>query len=258
MVQVANVPSAEPELQQRLQQLHERTGSVALQRVIGGELPFAPGVGLADARGRDAVSTALMEAYRDTRDAEVFGLLYELNRGTFLRSIKSAMRRMRICATEQDVLQEVFLNVYRYPDRFLADRADSFRVWGHRIVRNTMFNMVKAATRQPISVLGEGEHLEPVDQRERSPQRAAAEHEDAVAVDQAYLLFLNLYRHHFEGLSAKERRLLTQVEIDRRSYADIASELGCPTGNVKMAVFRARRRITTRLTCSLSGLGATA
>ncbi len=248
--------SSDQELQSRLYQLHELTGDVTLLRLAQQLPPFA-GANMASAEERrDWVDTCLMNAFRNGRDSEVFALLFERNRGEFLSWIKRHIRHQpRLDAN--DVLQQVFLNICRYPDRFVADRAGAFRIWGQRIVRNTVIGLVEATRRQPRSLLHDDDLVEdPVDRHNPSPDVAALQHEAAAVVDHAYLLFLGLYLRHFEQLSAREQRALTMVEVEQRSYREVAEQLGMSLANVKMMIFRARRRITNGATLSLQLLGA--
>jgi DNA-directed RNA polymerase specialized sigma24 family protein len=54
---------------------------------------------------------------------------------------------------------------------------------------------------------------------------------------------LQLYLLHFERLSEKERRALTMVEVEELSYRDAAAALGIRVENLKMVIFRGRRKI---------------
>jgi RNA polymerase sigma-70 factor (ECF subfamily) len=243
-----------PALHARLLELWERTGDVALQRVANGELPSGGGAMLSELERSDWVSTVLMNTYKNTGDAAVFALLFELNRASFMQAIQGCLRRGHTHVDAQDVLQEVFLNIYRYPHRFLADRADAFRNWGHRIVRNTLLKFLRGESRQAQMLTIDEEHQPPEDVRARSPERAASEHESADLVNHAYLLYLNLYLLHFQRLSGKERRALTLVEIDGWSYRAAAADLGIRLENLKMVIFRGRRKIFRGMAESLAGM----
>ena len=86
----------------------------------------------------DWARTGLMNVFRITGDCGAFDLLHDLSRDSFLAAIRGRLRGQPVYVDAHDVLQEVFLNIYRYPHRFLPERADAFRNWGHRIVRNTL------------------------------------------------------------------------------------------------------------------------
>ena len=239
---------------ERLFELWERTGSPALERLAQGHPPVA-GASVDTAQlWVDWVSTSLMDCFKDSGDGSAFALLFELNRASFLHAIQCNLRRSFHRVDANDVLQEVFLNIYRYPHRFQADRADAFRGWGHRIARNTLLKFLKSQSRlacfQPI----DEEVAQPEDVRQRQPDRAASDAESAVTVNRAYLIYLQLYMLHFQRLSAKEQRALTIVEVEGRSYRDAAAELGIRLENLKMVIFRGRRKIYRGMERSLAEL----
>ena len=86
--------------------------------------------------------------------------------------------------------------------------------------------------------------------------RLAAEAESASLVNTAYLLYLNLYLLHFQRLSPKEQHALTLVEIEGGSYRDAAARLGIRLENLKMVIFRGRRKIFRGMEISLGRMGA--
>lgn len=241
----------------RLLELWERTGDPALGRLAKG-LPPREGIAFATEQERsDWLSTTLMETYRNTGDPAVFALLFEINRPVFLIAIQSQLRRTHHHVDAQDVLQEVFLNIYRYPHRFQSDRGDAFRNWGHRIVRNTLLKFLRGEGRQ-ARLLSIDDDVQYADVRARSPERVASDSERAEVVNHAYLLYLNLYLLHYGRLSPKERRALRLVEVDGVSYKDAAARLGIRLENLKMVIFRGRRKIFRGMAQSLQQLGAEA
>lgn len=243
---------------ERLFELWEQTGSPALEALAHGRPPFE-GASVDTAQlFVDWVSTCLMDSYKDTGDPAVFALLFELNRASFLYAIQCNLRRSFHHVDPQDVLQEVFLNIYRYPHRFQADRADAFRGWGHRIARNTLLKFLKGQTRLSCFTAIDEETVQPEDMRVRRPDRAASDAESAVTVNHAYVLYLQLYMLHFQRLSAKERRALTMVEVEGSSYRDAAAELGIRLENLKMVIFRGRRKIFRAMERSLAELQSNA
>lgn len=246
------IPSnaAPPDLRDRLLELWERTGDTALQRLADGRAPRESETFVTEQDRSDWLSTCLMDAYKNTGDPAVFALLFEINRPVFLIAIQAQLRRAYQQVDPQDVLQEVFLNIYRYPHRFLSDRGDAFRNWGHRIVRNTLLKFLRGENRQ-ARILSLDEEIQYADHRARSPERAASDGEGAVIVNHAYLLYLNLYLLHFRRLSPKEQHALTLVEVDGVSYKEAAAELGIRLENLKMVIFRGRRKIFRGMSRSL-------
>jgi len=230
-------------LRARLRELWERTGDPALGELAAGRLPQRDDVEATDQSRADWTSTCLMAAYQRTADPAVFALLYECNRDAFLVAIQQGLRRTWLRVDPQDVLQDVFLNICRYPHRFDAGKADAFRNWGHRIVRNTLLRALKGQSRHARLLAIDEDAQQPEDLRTRRPDRAASDAEDARAIDRTYLLYLHLYLASFERLASRERRVLTLVEIDGMPYRDAARALGVRPENLKMIVFRSRQKV---------------
>lgn len=243
-------------LASRLLELWERTGDAALHELANGRAPHADISIASDQQFADWISTSLMDCYKNTGDPGVFTLLFELNRASFLQAIHGNLRRTHHHVDAQDVLQEVFLNIYRYPHRFHADRADAFRGWGHRIARNTLLKFLKGQSRLARFHEFDEEVMQPEDLRGRRPDRAVCEAETAGVVNRAYLLYLQLYLLHFARLSAKERFALTLVEVDGVSYRDAATALGIRLENLKMVIFRGRRKIFRGMELSLAEMAS--
>lgn len=240
-------------LHDRVVQLSERLRDERLARVAAHTSPVDSRPLANEQEHRDWLSTCLMDAFKTTGDQEAFALLFELNAGDFLRTIRA---RLRHCSgvDANDVLQDAFVNMYRYPSRFDASQKDAFRNWGHRVVRNTMFASIKGAHRQPQARIDEDESVPQEDTRTSAPERVAEDREIAATVDNAWLLFLSLYLVQFERLNPKEQRALTMVEVEDATYRETADEIGVCVANLKMVIFRARRRILRGMAESLAAL----
>ncbi len=253
-MQVVVPQSAEqPQVKERLFELWERTGDECLHRLAQGKAP-RDGVSFETPQERsDWLSTCLMEAYKNTGDAGVFALLFELNEPVFLVAIHGHLRRSYRQVDANDVLQDVFLNIYKYPHRFLSDRGDAFRNWGHRIVRNTVLKSLRGAGKQ-ARLQSLDEELQYADVRVKAPDRVASEGEGAKVVDLSFLLYLSFYLMHFKKLSPRERRALALVEVDGASYKEAAEDLGIKLENLKMVIFRGRRKIFRGMGRSLQEL----
>lgn len=202
---------------------------------------------------RDALSTRLMEAYKQTASKEAFALLYELNQEDFLRLIYHHLRRSWYPVDAADVLQEVFFNVYRYPFKFKPDRNTAFRNWTHSIIRNTVLKHSRRAQRDRAVSLGGGVERdglesvvpEPVDEKGPSPYESAAAREAAESLVRAWLLYLQVYLDAYRCLTPREKRVLYLVEVEGLPYREAAQEVKVKVENLKMMVFRARRKIHT-------------
>ncbi len=203
---------------------------------------------------RDALSTRFMEEFRLSKGRTCFGLLYELNCHHLLVQVASRLRRYSSKVDPRDVLQEVFFNVYRYPHRFNAEREDAFRVWSAMIVRNTVLKHLRTLgkggrTEVPFEDLSD--HPETV---AVNPLNGVIESESRNECIRAYLTYLQLYLRFYGMLSERERRALFFVEVEDRSYRDAALELGIKLENLKMVIFRARKKIHRSMRRVFDGL----
>ena len=205
---------------------------------------------------RDGLSTRLMEIFREHRGRAAFGLLYELNRQHLLQQVASRLRRYQSRSDPQDVLQEVFFNVYRYPHRFDATRDDAFRVWSATIVRNTVLKHLRSLSRSGRAEVAFDDLPEQpeVGSRAREPMRGAIENESRMECTRVYLTYLHLYLRFYSMLSERERRAIHLVEVDGFSYRAAAEELGIKLENLKMVIFRARRKIHRSMRRVFEGL----
>ncbi len=203
---------------------------------------------------RDAVSTRLMECFRHERDRTCFGLLYELNSAHLLTHVSSRLRRYASKADPLDVLQEVFFNVYRYPHRFDSSREDAFRVWSAMIVRNTVLKHLRSQGRGGRAEIPFEDLSDQPESTGRTPVGDALEAEQNEQCVKVYLTYLQLYLRFYSMLSERERRALHLVEVDGASYRNAAAELGIKLENLKMVIFRARRKIHRAMRRVFDGL----
>jgi RNA polymerase sigma factor (sigma-70 family) len=203
---------------------------------------------------RDSLSTRLMEAFRQTRGRGCFGLLYELNCQHLLVQVAGRLRRYASKSDPRDVLQEVFFNIYRYPHRFNSEREDAFRVWSAMIVRNTVLKHLRSQgrggrTEVPFEDLSDQPEAHPT-----SPLSGAIERESSAACLSAYFLILDKYLKFYGQLSPRERTALQRVEVGGCSYRKTADELGIKLENLKMVIFRARRKIFRAMRREFDGM----
>lgn len=192
---------------------------------------------------RDAVSTRLMEAFRLGAGRGAFGLLYELNSQHLLVQVASRLRRYASKADPRDVLQEVFFNIYRYPHRFNAERDDAFRVWSAMIVRNTVLKHLRSLGRGGRTEVAIEDLSGEPEADSQGPLHLAVDRESKQECLRVYLTYLHLYLRFYSMLSEREQKALHLVEVQEKSYREAAEELGIKLENLKMVIFRARRKI---------------
>jgi RNA polymerase sigma-70 factor (ECF subfamily) len=240
-------------LRERLEELAPEIGAQAsgeLVRLIEhGEKGERTGEAL-----RDALSTRLMEGFRSGTGRRTFGLLYELNATHLLVQVAARLRRYASKADPRDVLQEVFFNIYRYPHRFDASREDAFRVWSAMIVRNTVLKHLRALGRGGRVEVPFEDLSDQPEERARSPLGGVIENESRRECARVYLTYLHLYLRFYALLSERERRALSLVEVEGRSYREAAAELRIRLENLKMVIFRARKKIHRSMRRVFDGL----
>jgi DNA-directed RNA polymerase specialized sigma24 family protein len=98
---------------------------------------------------------------------------------------------------------------------------------------------------------GDADSAPSEDPRARSPDRQASDAECAAIVNHAYVLLLGLYLLQYQRLTARERRALQLVEVQRLTYEAAAAELTISSDDLKMVVFRSRQKIHRGMTWSV-------
>jgi RNA polymerase sigma-70 factor (ECF subfamily) len=204
------------------------------------------------------VATALMDRFRRCGESEVFERLVHLTSAMLLQRVRRRLRQMGESMDPHEVLQDAFVNIYRYPDRFDPTRPEAFRVWASTIVDNAVRRQLRH--RRLVRAVGgsAGDQLDrEADRRTPGPELWAEANETEELLAPAWQLFLVLYLAAFEALSPRERYVLQMVEVKGLRYAEVAATLGIRPEALKMVVFRARRRIFARMSRVASGQGGT-
>jgi RNA polymerase sigma-70 factor (ECF subfamily) len=210
--------------------------------------------GLDAEAARDLLSTRLMEVFRLHASRAAFAILYELNAAHLYQQVASRLRRYRCRVDALDVLQEVFFNVYRYPHRFNSERDDAFRVWTATIVRNTVLKHLRSSSRSGRGEVTLDDVSEPDGSPSAEPLRGVIEGESQGECTRVYLNYLYLYLRFYQMLSEREQRAIQMVEVAGLSYRVAARELGIKLENLKMVIFRARRKIHRSMRRVFEGL----
>jgi len=132
-------------------------------------------------------------------------------------------------STADDVVQEVFVKVYRSLGSY--DGRAAFSTWLFRVTRNVCLDMLRRGARRPVPV-------DPVDLvNARTQPDPAQTIVDTQAVEQA-----------MRALPPEDREALGAVSVFWMSYQEAADALELPVGTVKSRVFRARRMLVRILT----------
>jgi RNA polymerase sigma-70 factor (ECF subfamily) len=237
-------------LREKIEGLHREAPKRELERMLG---VVDDGARTSDSI-RDAVSTRLMEVFKQRTSRGAFGLLYELNSQHLLAQVAGCLRRYGSKADPGDVLQEVFFNVYRYPHRFNSEREDAFRVWSAMIVRNTVLKHLRSQGRGGRMEVPFEDLSDQPEEHATTPLRGVIEKESLKECGRVYLTYLHLYLRFYSMLSERERKAIHMVEVDERSYREAAAMLGIKLENLKMVIFRARRKIHRSMRRVFEGL----
>ncbi len=195
--------------------------------------------GLASASDRQA--TDLMLAFRESGDPRDFEALYAATQHEVELWVRSLIARSGAGPEPAELVQETFLAVFRYPHSFRAEHGASFRVWVRTIAGNALRRSRRRGARPVFQDLPSGP-AEPED-RAPGPARCAEEGEARVHLEQAYLILLAALAAGAQGLSERDQRALFLVDHEGNSHAEAAQRLGVRAANLKMILFRARRRL---------------
>jgi RNA polymerase sigma-70 factor, ECF subfamily len=208
---------------------------------------------------KDQLCTDLMGIYAAHDSQEAFALLYEFSQETVLSLVRFHLRRSFFPIDAYDVTQEVFVNAFKYPRNFDASKPTAFKNWVHSIARNTALKISRRAQRnQAISLMcrqadGVESPLEIEDTSIENPHDSSALKEDNENLTQAWMLYLHFYAQAFKTLSPQEKRVLHLVEVEELAYRDAANALELRIENLKMRIFRARRKIYNVMKRSFNG-----
>ncbi len=208
----------------------------------------------------DRIDTALMSLWRDSADAGVFEDLYRHARARVLAWLRWLGNGDNGTPDPLELLQDTFVNVFRYPGGFRDEGPESFRRWARTIAGNVLRrSVVRAGVRRhgqlSLQVLA-GCRQEPVDPS-RGPQLRLVEGEEGHVLARAWLLFLVHYAQAYARLSERDRLALRLVEMEGLSYAQTGARLGVSPSNMKMIMLRSRRRLLKHLRAALGGPAGT-
>jgi RNA polymerase sigma-70 factor (ECF subfamily) len=199
----------------------------------------------------DRIDTELMRLYRDTGSRDAFEELYRRSSQPVLDWLRWLLRERRLDLDCAELVQDTYVNVYRYANSFRPDRAASFRCW----VRTIAANCVRRARRRRHALrlvsLGETD-LDPLDPR-GVPHLRAVEREETRSLREAWILFAAHYASAYRQLSHRDRLALELVEVDGLSYAEAGARLRVGSSNMKMIMLRARRRLAARMRAAMGG-----
>ena len=195
------------------------------------------------------VETALMALFRDFRGEQEFDALHAYTSPGVLMMISRGLHGQGGRFDPQELCQDVFVNVYRYAGSFRDEHPRSFRGWVGAIARNVIRRRLKSGYVSSIHDLPPGV-AEPADPR-FGPAACASIQEERESIAGAWSILLHYYLSAWEELSPRDREALQLVEVEGFSYSEACDRLKVGMSNMKMIMFRARKRIRARISMAM-------
>jgi RNA polymerase sigma-70 factor (ECF subfamily) len=144
-----------------------------------------------------------------------------------VRVYRFVLRLVRNEATAEDLISEVFLDVWRQAGKFEGRSAVS--TWMLSIAR---FKTLSALRRKPEQELDE-ETAEQIEDHADTPETALAKKDKAAVLRQA-----------LSKLSADHREIVDLVYYHEKSVEEVAEIVGIPEATVKTRMFYARKKLS--------------
>jgi RNA polymerase sigma-70 factor (ECF subfamily) len=147
-----------------------------------------------------------------------------------VRVYRFVLRVVRDQSKAEDLISEVFLDVWRQADRFEGRSAVS--TWLLAIAR---FKALSALRRRPDEELDE-EAAEAIEDPSDNPEETLAKKDKSSVI-----------RKCLEGLSADHREIIDLVYYHEKSVEEVAEIVGIPENTVKTRMFYARKKLAELL-----------
>jgi RNA polymerase sigma-70 factor (ECF subfamily) len=147
-----------------------------------------------------------------------------------VRVFRFVLRLVREEATAEDLISEVFLDVWRQAGRF--EGRSQVSTWLLAIAR---FKALSALRRKPEQELDE-ETAEAIEDTSDTPDVTLAKKETGVVIKQCLTL-----------LTAEHREIIDLVYYHEKSVEEVAEIVGIPEATVKTRMFYARRKLAELL-----------
>jgi RNA polymerase sigma-70 factor (ECF subfamily) len=191
------------------------------------------------------LETALMARFRDERSEGAFADLHAWCLPSVRRAVLGHLRQLPRGLEAAELVQDVFVNLFRYAASFRDERAASFRCWMGTIAANAVRRHLTGARRLSLELVSE-EGGEPADQH-AGPAQLALRGEEHRSLSLSWCLLLSHYAQAHAELAPRDRLALELVEVSGLSYTEACEHLGVGMSNMKMIMFRARRRLRARM-----------
>ncbi len=186
-----------------------------------------------------------MTLFRDTRTEEAFEALYVRASKSLLAWIGHLLDGRGQTSDPLEVLQDTFVNIYRYAAGFRDEGGNTFRAWARTIAANVVRRNRRRARSISLQAMT-AEVGEPADER-GGPEHAAIVTEQRAELRRAWTILLLHYAAAWEKLGPRDRAALELIEVQGLSYAEAGRRLKVGRSNMKMIMFRSRKRIRAHI-----------
>lgn len=177
----------------------------------------------------DATDAEMLERWRSGDDA-AGQQLCERHHALVARIVGA--HRPRAWSVD-DLVQEVFMTMFARSERYEVREGTPFSHWLARLAVNLCRDRLRSETRQPRT-----QHLSPANEECLAWLRSGGEHARDTAATARETVDLLLAE-----LPAADRLVLTLLDLEGRSVAEIAQLTGWSRPLVKIRAFRARHRL---------------
>ena len=181
----------------------------------------------------EATDESLVEAIR-AGDEAAFEQIFERHRRRIARMIGRFFNRPE---RVEEVLQDVFTKVYFALGAYSPDRGPSFGSWLSRVAINSCYDELRRARRRPESSISDITADEVVWLNTQLKSQSVSRDAEASVISR------DLANKLLARLSADDRLVLTLLDAEELSVAEIAGLMGWKVSKVKVRAHRARQSL---------------
>lgn len=182
---------------------------------------------------QEATDEALVEAVRDGDDS-AFEQIFERHRRRIARMVGRFFNRPE---SVEEILQDVFAKVYFALDDYSSDRGPAFGAWLSRVAINCCYDELRRARRRPEGSISDITSEEIVWLNARVAIGSASRDAESAVISR------DLANKLLARLSADDRIVLTLLDAEELSVAEIAVLMDWKVSKVKVRAHRARQSL---------------
>jgi RNA polymerase sigma-70 factor (ECF subfamily) len=133
----------------------------------------------------------------------------------------------------EDLMQEVFLKMFSRLEQYRGQVP--FEHWVSRVAVSTCLDRLRAQQRRPLRLWSE------LSEPEQATMESLAAEEQSGAGSEAAAW--EVLRRLLDALAPADRLLITMLELEQKSPAEVSALTGWNSGTVRIRAFRARRKL---------------